>query len=72
MSAADPVYKTIVDVTTKGAAAFVELFYKTLDTNRSVIHKFYRPSSRIIWNGNPYAGQDNEYPASTGNMNKEG
>lgn len=56
-SAADPVYKTIVDVTTKGAGAFVDIFYKTLDTNRNVVHKFYRPTSRIVWNGNPHLGK---------------
>lgn len=57
MATSDPVYKTIVDITTKGAGAFVDIFYKTLDTNRSVIHKFYRPSSRIVWNGNPHLGK---------------
>lgn len=67
MATADPVYKTIVDVTTKGAGAFIDIFYKTFDSNRTVIHKFYRPSSRIVWNGNPYAGEINRNDLSLAN-----
>ncbi|GAO50662.1 NTF2-like protein [Saitoella complicata NRRL Y-17804] len=54
---------TLVEISAQGAEAFVPLYYKVLDTNRSVIGRFYRPTSTIIWNGRPFTLESfvNEY-----------
>ncbi|RUS20463.1 hypothetical protein BC937DRAFT_95164 [Endogone sp. FLAS-F59071] len=48
--------KALVDVSTKGADSFVELFYKLYDNQRELLSRFYRDSSAILWNGNAYSG----------------
>ncbi len=35
----------------------MDVFYKSLDSNRSVLAKFYRPGSRVVWNGSPFVGE---------------
>ncbi|KAF9580846.1 NTF2- export protein 2 [Lunasporangiospora selenospora] len=45
-----------VDISSKGADQFVELYYKLFDTQRGVLNRLYRDSSAILWNGNAYSG----------------
>ncbi|KAG4094032.1 NTF2-like protein [Neocallimastix lanati (nom. inval.)] len=45
-----------LNVINKGATSFVEQYYKIFDTNRGYIDGFYKESSAILWNGNPFGG----------------
>ena len=49
----DAATKSAIDLTTKGAESFTQLYYTTLDRNRSLVVKLYRPQSRCVWNGIP-------------------
>ncbi|KAF9382191.1 NTF2- export protein 2 [Podila verticillata] len=48
--------KAHVDISSKGADQFVELYYKVFDTQRPVLNRLYRDSSAILWNGNAFSG----------------
>ncbi|KAF9311050.1 NTF2- export protein 2 [Podila horticola] len=48
--------KAHVDISSKGADQFVELYYKVFDTQRTVLNRLYRDSSAILWNGNAFSG----------------
>ncbi|KAF9124307.1 NTF2- export protein 1 [Mortierella sp. 14UC] len=48
--------KAHVDLSSKGADQFVDIYYKIFDTQRPVLNRFYRENSAILWNGNPYQG----------------
>ncbi|KAG0377677.1 MAG: NTF2-like protein [Linnemannia gamsii] len=48
--------KAHVEHSSHGADQFVELYYKVIDTQRPVLNRFYRETSAILWNGNPYQG----------------
>jgi len=49
-----------IEIATRAADQFTRLYYSTYDSPTRTIDlpKFYRPSSAITWNGNPYAGTD--------------
>lgn len=49
-----------IDIATRGAEQFVELYYPAYDSEDRVesLPKFYRPSSSIVWNGNPIQGNE--------------
>ncbi|GJJ74778.1 NTF2-related export protein 1/2 [Entomortierella parvispora] len=48
--------KAHVDISSKGADQFVEVYYKFFDTQRNILNRLYRDSSSILWNGNPFSG----------------
>ncbi|KAF9786883.1 NTF2-like protein [Thelephora terrestris] len=47
-----------IEIATRAADQFTRLYYSTYDSPARTIDlpKFYRPSSAITWNGNPFAG----------------
>ena len=49
-----------IEIATRAADQFTRLYYSTYDSQTRVIDlpKFYRPSSAISWNGNPFSGVD--------------
>jgi NTF2-related export protein 1/2 len=49
-----------IEIATRAADQFTRLYYSTYDSPTRTIDlpKFYRPSSAITWNGNPFAGAD--------------
>jgi len=49
-----------IEIATRAADQFTRLYYSTYDSPTRTIDlpKFYRPSSAISWNGNPFAGVD--------------
>ncbi|KLO20073.1 NTF2-like protein [Schizopora paradoxa] len=49
-----------IDIATRGAEQFVEFYYRAYDSDDRVesLPKFYRPSSSIVWNGNPIQGNE--------------
>ncbi|KAG4306232.1 hypothetical protein PORY_000220 [Pneumocystis oryctolagi] len=49
-------FKSLIDITSKGAENFINVFFKCMDNNRDVIYQFYRPFSTIVWNGNAFTG----------------
>eukprot|EP00126_Sphaerothecum_destruens_P009993 Sdes_comp20647_c0_seq5m15903 len=49
------IQKSFIDNTCRGGEQFVELYYKVYDTQRHLLSRFYKDSSKVIWNGNPYA-----------------
>lgn len=52
-TATDGATKSAIDLTTKGAESFTTLYYATLDRQRALLPKLYRPQSRCVWNGIP-------------------
>jgi len=52
--------KSDIDIATRGAEQFVELYYLAYDSEDRVesLPKFYRPKSSIVWNGNPIQGTE--------------
>ncbi|KAK9471643.1 uncharacterized protein V1510DRAFT_419867 [Dipodascopsis tothii] len=49
-------YSRAIEMITRGSEAFIQLYYKSLDENRSIIASFYEPASPIVYNGNPISG----------------
>ncbi|EMR09647.1 hypothetical protein PNEG_02230 [Pneumocystis murina B123] len=49
-------YRNLIDVISKGAESFINIFFKCMDNNRDILHQFYRPFSTIVWNGNAFVG----------------
>ncbi|CCJ30222.1 unnamed protein product [Pneumocystis jirovecii] len=49
-------FKSLIDITSKGAENFINVFFKCMDSNRDVLYQFYRPFSTIVWNGNAFTG----------------
>ncbi|KAJ4462018.1 putative NTF2-related export protein 1/2 [Paratrimastix pyriformis] len=48
----------IVENSARTAIAFItEWFYRTYDTERHKLCRFYRPESQVFFNGNRYAGE---------------
>lgn len=37
---------------------FVTAYYSAWDNDRATLGELYRPTSRIVWNGNPISGRD--------------
>ncbi|KAF9188824.1 NTF2- export protein 2 [Haplosporangium sp. Z 767] len=48
--------KAHVDISSKGADAFVEVYYRVYDKQRAVLDRLYRDTSAILWNGNAFSG----------------
>ncbi|KAF8941810.1 NTF2- export protein 1 [Haplosporangium gracile] len=48
--------KEHVDTSSKGADAFVGIYYQLFDTQRPVLNRVYRDTSAILWNGNAFNG----------------
>ncbi|KAL7670889.1 hypothetical protein ACOME3_005805 [Neoechinorhynchus agilis] len=44
--------------TNKVAEAFVNRFYRSMDTNRHKVHMLYMPNAVVVWNGNRIEGLD--------------
>ncbi|KAG2185464.1 hypothetical protein INT44_002255 [Umbelopsis vinacea] len=64
---------SVIDVSARGAEQFVELYYKLYDSQRSLLQRFYRDDSAILWNGNAFPGiaQYNEFLNSLTNSSHD-
>jgi len=49
--------KEVIEVSVRSAEQFVELYYRVYDSQRAILHRFYKDTSKIVWNGNPLQGQ---------------
>jgi len=49
-----------IEIATRAADHFTRLYYSTYDSATRVddLPNFYRPSSALTWNGNPFQGSD--------------
>ncbi|XP_073455473.1 NTF2-related export protein 2 [Aquarana catesbeiana] len=51
-------FKTDVDLATRAAEGFVNLYYETFDKRRRQLTKLYMDTATLVWNGNPISGQE--------------
>jgi NTF2-related export protein 1/2 len=48
----------VIDVSAKAAVKFTSTYYETMDKQRHLISKLYGENAVLVWNGNPYIGQE--------------
>jgi len=55
-----PLTRNDIEISTRAADHFTRLYYSTYDSATRIddLPKFYRPTSSLTWNGNPYQGSD--------------
>ncbi|KZP28791.1 NTF2-like protein [Athelia psychrophila] len=58
--APSPLTRNDIEISTRAADHFTRLYYSTYDSAARIddLPKFYRPSSSLTWNGNPYQGAE--------------
>ncbi|KAF7974915.1 hypothetical protein HWV62_1805 [Athelia sp. TMB] len=55
-----PLTSTDIELSARAADHFTRLYYSAYDSATRIddLPKFYRPTSSLTWNGNPYQGSD--------------
>mmetsp|Transcript_32742 Transcript_32742/g.28722 ORF Transcript_32742/g.28722 Transcript_32742/m.28722 type:complete len:162 (+) Transcript_32742:30-515(+) len=46
---------TLVSLSDLGASKFIDVYYKVMDYSRNQVTNFYRPTSKVKWNGSEIA-----------------